>query len=136
MKRTDFFKKIIDLFCFKILKDKDNNEYVVFSNSPIDELGKVEDKTEFEAIENHVHILDNIKENEFDELLLIANDLGHIFHQVLKNNFPDKFFYVYISLTLYDSMIIRFHQKWGGEVPYYNLQISDDKDERILLFKG
>ena len=35
-------------------------------------------------------------------------------------SYPTKSFYVYVTIELHDSFIIRFHQKWDGEEPYYD----------------
>jgi hypothetical protein len=40
----------------------------------------------------------------------------------LISQFPGRHFRIYISGTLHDSLIIRFHQVWENEVPY----VSDE----------
>lgn len=60
MKRTDILSFLNGFDKFKIIKDEQETEYVVFKNSKVKDLIKVNDKTAFEAVENHIHLLDNI----------------------------------------------------------------------------
>lgn len=136
MKKIEFLDVIIGLFNFKIIMDEKGNEYVIFRKNPIKSVANIQDRTEFEALENHVHLLRNIKKNEFDELVLLANRLGNVLLSALKYNFPNKYFYVYITIALHGSFIIRFHQKWENEVPYYNVKDFDEGKEKILSFEG
>lgn len=127
---------ISDLFQFKTISDEKHNEYVLFSNNCLDHVSNVEDRTSFEAIENHIHLIDNIKKREFEHLSLIANNLGKALLCNLKCSYPDKRFIVYVSISLGDSMIIRFHQKWLDEVNYYtNLNLYKN-NERIYMFEN
>ena len=117
---------------FKQLTDCYGNEFIVWENSEIDEqMIGVQDKTEFESIENHIHIVDNIKENEFASLCKFGQTLcKHILSQ-LQQNFPDKKFVVYVSIRIGDSMILRYHQDWENEVHYYDQEIKSKKERLI-----
>lgn len=53
----------------------------------------------------------------------------------LKWNYPEKQFMVYVSLRMYDSMIIRFHQKWENEEPYCNPHDFTSENEKVFLFE-
>ena len=120
MKRIEYFELIANLFVFKTIFDEKGNEYVLFSVSEYDSIQNIEDKTAFEALENHIHLLERIKKQEFESLIPVAKILGQTLANSLKTQFPNKKFYVYVSLRLNDSMIIRFHQKWENEEPYCN----------------
>lgn len=133
MKRLDFLQSIVRLFSFKTIADDCGNEYVVFDDSTItpEILKNISDKTEFEALENHVHLLEKITKKEFENGVEVSNLLGKSLLNCLRQKYPNKHFFVYVSIDLKDSMIIRFHQKWENEEPYYN---SDDFGKNTKLF--
>ena len=58
MKRLDYFELLSNLFSFKTVSDEQKNEYVLFSQSDDGPIRNIKDRTEFEALENHVHLLD------------------------------------------------------------------------------
>lgn len=136
MKRIYLLNKIIELFVFKVIKDEYGNEYVVFDKNPITNVMNIYDKTEFEAIENHLHLLDGVRKKEFNELIVFSERLGEILLDVLKKSFPDKYFYVFITVTLHGSFIVRFHQKWEGEEPYYNIVNHNGRKDKIIMVEG
>ena len=137
MKRAEYFKLITSVFRFKAVLDEEGNEYVILEENDIDSLTKkIEDKTEFEAVLNHVHLLDNIKKNEFDELVTVGTELGQILMDNLKFHYPDKSFVVFVTISINDSMIIRFHQKWKDEEPYYDPADFISERERVLMFEA
>lgn len=119
---------------FKIITDENDTEYVVFENSTLSSVTGINDKTEFEALENHMHILDNISLKEFKMLLPIAEALGNMLLCCLKQKFPSKDFIVFVSMRVRDSLVIRFHQKWENEKPYYNPDDYVDATEKVFWF--
>ena len=135
MKRTEYFKLIADLFAFKTISDEKGNEYVLLSASELDSIQSIEDKTAFEAVENHVHLLENIKKEEFESLIPVAKNLGQALTSHLKIQFPNKKFYIYVSLHLYDSMIVRFHQKWENEEPYCDPDDYVGDKEKVFRYE-
>ena len=135
MKRIDYFELFASLFTFKSIYDEKGNEYVLLSMSEYDSIQNIKDKVAFEALENHVHLLDRIKKVEFERLIPVAKTLGQALADRLKSQFPDKQFYIYVSLTLNDSMIIRFHQKWENEAPYYEPGDNDGEVERLFVYE-
>ncbi len=135
MKRFDFLQSIVRLFSFKTIADDCGNEYVLFDDSVItkSDLINISDRTEFEALENHVHLLEKITKKEFEDSEEVLNFLGKSLLNCLRQTYPDKHFFVYVSIDLKDSMIVRFHQKWENEMPYY----SDNgfgKDTKLFTF--
>lgn len=40
----------------------------------------------------------------------------------LKTSFPNKHFYVYLDCDFNDHIIVRFHQLWENEEPYYDVK--------------
>lgn len=136
MRRIDtlFFLDCFDRF--KIITDENGTEYVVFERSTLNSITGIQDKTEFEALENHLHILDNISFKEFKKLLPIAESLGNLLLCCLKQRFPHKDFVVFVSMGVHDSLIIRFHQKWENEVPYYDPNDFTGAKEKVLRFES
>ncbi|MBE7056681.1 MAG: hypothetical protein E7388_04485 [Ruminococcaceae bacterium] len=127
---------LANIYKFKIIKDKNHIEYVVFENSNLCSIDGTTDKTQFEAVENHIHLLDKIRKKEYFALFPIAQELAKSLLSCLKEAFPDKHFCVYATLTLKDSFIIRFHQKWPHEEPYYDLNNIDESKEKIFFFEN
>ena len=136
MKRLDYFKAIAELFAFKTIADDMGNEYVLYQNSAIDSISGIEDKTAFEALENHVHLLERVKPSEFDFLAEIGANLGRALLASLKFTFPEKSFFVFVTISSGDSFIIRFHQKWENEVPYIDLAWVRSSRERVFGFEA
>ena len=126
MKKKEL-KFINNLFRFKIIKDKQNNEYVLFKSSNFKHLDEIDDKTEFEAVENHIHLVDDVKPKDRKKLLKQTSYLAKALLYDLNATFPDKKFVVCLSCE--DSLIIRFHHVWENEPYYY---IAEDFN---LLFE-
>ena len=118
---------------FKTICDDAGNEYVVYDSNSIKSITGIRDKTEFEALENHVHILEHVRKKEFEMLCGMAPVFCDALLSRLSRRFPEKEFIVYVSVSLNDSMIIRFHQKWPGEVRYYDPELFTDPAERVFL---
>lgn len=121
----------LDLFEFKSISDKKGNEYVFYKSSEInpDDLYAVDDKTAFEAFQNHVHIFENIRTRQKTDAIKFAKKLGSLLIKLLSLNFPDKHFVVFVTVN--DSVTIRFHQKWHGEPWYFITEEKYDGSELI-----
>lgn len=132
MRRIEYLQCIANLFSFKSIYDEKGNEYVLFANSIYDSVKHISDRTAFEAYENHVHLLDNIKEQDFPQCVVIAKHLGRALLSALSESYPDKKFIAFVSIKKNDSMIIRFHQKWENEEPYFNPNDFTSKFEKVL----
>lgn len=136
MKKIELLKDFSEMFDFKTVTDENGNEYVIYANSGLNEIGsELEDKTQFEAVENHIHLIDNIKKPDFDELIEIGKVLGETQLNALKGKFPDKEFCVFVTVDIGESMIIRFHQVWENEPVYYNPDDFNSEKTRVLMFK-
>jgi len=141
--RLKHFQALAGLFAFKTLKDGKGNELVVYRDSAIEDLtgfsdyADINDKTAFEALENHVHLLYGIKRKEFKPLIAIGNDLGKALLASLKFDFPYKKFVVYVTIDTGEDFIIRFHQKWEGETPYMNPEdLKKQQTTKVIMFHG
>lgn len=92
----------------------------------------VEDRTGYEALLNHVHLFSGpFPPEELAEIrtraLAAARDLRH----ALEQTFPDKRFAVFLTLNPEDG-ILRFHQLWPGEAPYYQVSGTVERDADAL----
>ena len=136
MNRFEFLESIAGLFSFKTVEDGCGNEYVVFGDNTMtkSDMPYISDRTEFEALENHVHLLDKITKKEFENAEEISDILGKSLLNCLRAKYPDKHFFVYVSVDLKDSMIIRFHQEWKNEEPYYNAEDDFGKNTKLFMF--
>ena len=136
MNRFEFLESIAGLFSFKTVEDGCGNEYVVFGDNTMtkSDMPYISDRTEFEALENHVHLLDKITKKEFENAEEISDILGKSLLNCLRAKYPDKHFFVYVSVDLKDSMIIRFHQEWKNEEPYYNAEDDFGKNTKLFIF--
>lgn len=107
---------------------------MVFDSSKIDELDfeeYFEDKTAFEALENHVHIFDNVHKSELADVITFSKRLGELLLYLLHCRYPKKHFVVFVTID--KSVVIRFHQKWSGE-PWYYMTEDNAYDSTVLCF--
>ena len=136
MNKIHYLEMIANIFEYKTIYDLMGNEYVVFKQSSIDQLGYIEDKTEFESIENHVHLLDRVQRKDFATLSPTMQCIGKALLRSLTVSYPNKHFCVYVTLRVNDSLIVRFHQKWANELPYYNPEEFDDSVEKVFMYSN
>lgn len=137
MTKVELLKCFSEIFEFKTVFDKNGSEYVLYANSPINKIDfTVDDKTQFEAVENHIHLIDNVKKSDFEELVEIGGVLGETQLNTLKVKYPSKKFCVFVSIDVGDSMIIRFHQVWENELVYYNPDDFNPEKTKVLMFRN
>ena len=123
------FKAIIELQDilfpkFYTAMDSENNEYIFLKtqDSMINSLDKVSDKTQLEAYENHIHICGKVKKRAQHIAITSAKLITKNLIENLKTSFPNKSFYVYLDCDFNDHIILRFHQLWENEAPYYDVK--------------
>ena len=92
----------------------------------------VEDRTDYEAVWNHVHLFSGpLPPEELAEVrtraLAAAQDLRH----ALEQTFPGKRFAVFLTLNP-EGGILRFHQLWPGEALYYQVSGTVERDADAL----
>lgn len=134
MRRIEYFKLFANLFQYKTVHDENGNEYVLFADNPINNIENVQDHTAFEAFENHVHLVTNMRKDEFQKGSEIAKKIGRALLNNLHACYPEKNFFVFVSFREKDDMIIRFHQSWANEAPYFDP--SDFVNEKVYMFTG
>ena len=136
MRKIELLKTVAYIFDFKTVTDENGNEYALYADSGINEINfEIEDKTQFEALENHIHLVDNVKKSDFCELIEIGKILGETQLNALKSKYPDKEFCVFVTVDIGESMIIRFHQVWENEPVYYNPDDFNSGKTKVLMFR-
>jgi len=112
------------------------NSYIVYANSPTKRVKNIEDHTQFEALENHVHLIDRVKKHEYPHCVRSGSILGKALLDALHAAYPERHFVVFVTVRMYDSLIIRFHQKWDGELPYYDPDDVRSEKDFIIKFEN
>ena len=88
----------------------------------------VEDRTGYEALLNHVHLFsDPIPPEGIAEAREMALAAAQKLRNTLERTFPGKRFAVFLTVNAEDG-ILRFHQLWPGEAPYYEVHGSVERD--------
>jgi len=121
---------------FYTLKDNKNNELVFL------DLGKrlpgvfnrTLDKTQYEALENHFHLFNKIDIKDKNDVIKIGSIISQNLIISLENHFPKKKFIVYLQVNVKESTVIRFHQQWNDEPPYFDLK-KYKEGEGLFEFK-
>lgn len=81
----------------------------------------VEDRTGYEALLNHVHLFSGpLPPEQLAEAREMAPAAARSLRDALARTFPAKRFAVFLTVNPED-IILRFHQLWPGEVPYYEV---------------
>ena len=65
----------------------------------------------------------------------IGKILGETQLNALTAKYPDKEFCVFVTVDIGESMIIRFHQVWKNEPPYYNPDDFNSDKTKVLMFR-
>lgn len=92
----------------------------------------VADKTAYEAVNNHMHLLDDLSDAAFAELAADAPVLCQIIYRNIRLQYPQKRLAVYAEVSRHDSLTVRFHQVWNQERPYWNPEDFASGDARIF----
>ncbi len=94
------------------------------------------DRTQFEAVTNHIHLSDVFEEIDGDscQTLKIALGLAEIWGNKLSVEFPTEKFHLVISHDEFGS-VIRFYKIRNDEVSWLNIVNLDDFKEEALLVK-
>ena len=92
----------------------------------------VEDRTGYEAVWNHVHLFSGpLPPEELAKVRTLALAAAQDLRHALEQTFPGKRFAVFLTLNPEDG-ILRFHQLWPGEVPYYQVSGTVERDADAL----
>ena len=130
---TSLLPIIYPQFC--TVMDMDGNEFVrlIEGDRPQNPVIRIQDKTQYEATFNHFHL----NEGRIGRKLVSAKQWGTAIAQnlaqELKKAYPDKKFLVFLTVNRED-MIIRFHQEWENEPPYYDPAVTYADHTEVLCF--
>ena len=92
----------------------------------------MEDRTDYEAVWNHVHLFSGpIPPQRMATARTMALTAARNLRDTLGQTFPGKRFAVFLTLNSEDG-ILRFHQLWPGEVPYYQVSGTVERDADAL----
>lgn len=83
-------------------------------------VGVISDKTQFEALENHVHIFGKVKSEQSELAKEIGVRIAENLARSVRACYPEKEFIIYLTFDPKDSTIVRFHQIWNDEPIYYD----------------
>ena len=138
MKEDFLLKNLAKLFDYERIFGAYDTDLVVLRENDIDEITFViDDKTEFEADYNHVCVAEEIDERDFAVLARYLPKIGEALLKCLEHDFPDKKFVVFALIRLHDKAVIRFHQLFEGEKPYYDRsQFVGDPTVRLFEFRS
>lgn len=130
---TGLFRTFSQLLHYHVLTDAAGNELLCLCDDhrktvPL----SVEDKTAYEAGNNHEHLLDDISDEVFSELVADAPVLCRLIYCNIKMQYPRRKLAVYAAVSRHDSLTVRFHQVWTGEPPYYDPEDFSSGDERVF----
>ena len=92
------------------------------------------DKTQCEAVQNHIHIFRKINPKDVDNVTQIGMSIANNLIDNLKYHFPKKKFIVYLEVNAKDTTIIRFHQVWENEPQYFDIKSFKYKNVEIYEF--
>ncbi len=130
---TGLFRTFSQLLHYHVLTDAAGNELLCLCDDHRKAIPlSVEDKTAYEAGNNHEHLLDDILDEAFSELVADAPVLCRLIYCNIKMQYPRKKLAVYAAVSRHDSLTIRFHQVWTGEPPYYDPEDFSSGDERVF----
>ena len=130
---TGLFRTFSQLLHYQVLTDAAGNELLCLCDDHRKTIPlSVEDKTAYEAGNNHEHLLDDISDEAFSELVADAPVLCRFIYCNIKMQYPRRKLAVYAAVSRHDSLTIRFHQVWTGEPPYYDPKDFSSGDERVF----
>lgn len=130
---TNLLPIIYPRFC--TVTDVDGNEFVrlLEGDRPQNPVIRIQDKTQYEATFNHFHLNEGRIGRKIESAkewgVAIAQNLA----QELKKAYPDKKFRVFLTINSKD-MIVRFHQEWENEPPYYDITATYADHTEVLCF--
>jgi len=134
--------KFLDLFCPTFI-EWDECVLLNYGNNLNDMAEKfapnnvISDRTQFEATNNHIHLIDTFPELEenTNQILRIALGLAEVWTNKLKVSFPSEKFHLVISHDEFGSTI-RFYKIRTNEIPWIDVNSIDNfKNEAILLIE-
>ncbi|MGI5173783.1 hypothetical protein H0R92_09300 [Treponema sp. OMZ 840] len=132
MTRIDFLEQLKPILFpkFYSVKDMQNNELIFLDcgGQKVSPGKRKIDKTQTEAFYNHVHFWDRVKAAEKEKITAFGTDIVHNLLEKLTARYKNGKFVVYLQVNS-EGAIIRFHQIWKDEPPYYDCAYFSDITE-------
>jgi hypothetical protein len=139
MTKYSFLLKILPILfpVFYTLKDKEDNEFVFLNvgEKLKDVSNRKIDRTQCEAIENHFHLFNKINAYNKGDVIEIGNAISKNLLNCLNINFPQKKFIVFLEVNMKYSTVIRFHQLWNDESPYFDIHQYQNAEMELFEFR-
>lgn len=123
---------------FYLQKDQDGNELVFLDigNHEKDIQIATMDKSQCEAIANHVHLFGRVNMANKAAIERIGLAIAKNLCRTLVQAYPDKRFVVFLQVNINETTIIRFHQIWEGEPLYFDINQSYHDGTEIFEFRS
>jgi len=128
------------LFSFQEIPDLSGNTHVLWAHLPLDGNCSLSvqagEYVEFEALQNHEHLLDDLTQEEFHAMLPVTDGLCRALRNVLSVRYPDRTFHVWGLVQEGGTVIVRFYQDWPDEAEYWtdDMQIDENR-EKLIHYK-
>ena len=120
---------------FYTRRDPSGAEFVLLAGEDTPETGPLprapEDRTQYEAVLNHCHLFPGpLRPRKLAEARRAGLAAALSLRDSLARAFPGKRFAVFLTVSPED-VILRFHQLWPEEPPYYEVrgQVERDADD-------
>ncbi|MEA5038663.1 MAG: hypothetical protein VB086_02375 [Clostridiaceae bacterium] len=140
MKKYELLLELLPVIypVFYVKKDRDGHELVFLDagHHQEDISVVIADKTQCEAVENHFHLFNRTNEENKEAVKKIGASIAKNLLRALMQTFPDKKFIVYLEVNISDSTIVRFHQIWDNEPPYFDVATFKNKNVELFEFKA
>ncbi len=129
----DLLRTFLQLLHVHVITDAAENELLCLCDDRRTTIPlSVKDKTAYEAVNNHEHLLDDLSDDEFAVLAADAPVLCRLVYSNIKMQYPQRKLAVYVTVSRHDSIAVRFHQVWEQEPIYYQSEDFSSGDERVF----
>lgn len=138
--KTAIWQNAARLFSFREVPDESGGMHVLWAHLPFDENHPLTVRSgeyvEFEALENHEHLMDDLTEEQFRMMIPVVDDLCRALRDVLCVRYPDRIFHVWGLVQKGGTVIVRFYQHRENEEEYWTDDMqTDENEERMIHYK-
>ncbi len=133
---VNIWREAARLFVFREVADAQGNTHVLWAH--LFEEGQILNVragqyVEFEALENHEHLLDDLTEEQFHAMIPVVDDLCRALRDVLRVRYPDRSFHVWGLVQKGGTVLVRFYQDWENEEEYWTDDMQTDENEEKMI---
>ena len=127
------------LFSFKEIPDVSGNTHILWAHLSFHEGQPLNiragEYVDFEALQNHEHLLDDLTDAQFHLMISIVDDLCRALRDVLAVRYPERDFHVWGLVQNGGTVIVRFYQNWQGEEYWSDDMQVDENVERLIHYQ-